>query len=458
MIVDTIIKVGGNVDILTEEIDPVEGWKNITFSSKASFLLQYQPRTTIVDGKPVQIAQIWLNHPARRQYRGVVFAPGLPISKEYYNLWQGFGITRKQGDCSLMLKHILENACRGDVTLNRYMVTWMAQAVQEPWNRPGIALVFRGKQGTGKGILCTQFGALFGRHFSHISTSRHLVGNFNADFKESLIVFADEAYWAGDKASEGQLKALITEKSLKLEYKGKDVVRVRNYIRLMFATNHDWAVPAGLEERRFCVIDIGETHMQDTTYFEALMNQMDSGGREAFLDYLLSYDISTVNLRKLPQTQGLIDTKLLTFLNTQRFWLEILERGTLMDGVSSWHPLINKESLYRAYILYAQDEKSWAYSKIAFWMHIKKLAPHGRDVTDNGKRCWEVGDLQRCRAAVDRAMSWSNHIWEAPEVDEDIPPLPLPAPPSKLNPLEEYDWDKYKVEEGSAGGGAAASV
>jgi hypothetical protein len=270
-----------------------------------------------------------------------------------------------------------------------------------------------------------------------------LVGNFNAHFKESLIVFADEAYWAGDKSSEGQLKALITEKSLKLELKGKDPVSIRNFVRLMFATNHDWAVPAGLEERRFSVIDMGESHMQDTAYFEALMNQMDNGGREAFLDYLLSYDIKAINLRNLPQTQGLVETKLLTLSNVHRFWLEILERGTLMDGVSSWNPLINKASLHRAYVFYAQDEKSWPYNQISFWMQIRKLAPHGRDVTHNGARCWEVDDLQRCRAAFDGVMSWSNHIWEAPKVETAEVSM-LSQSPSHPNAAE-----RHRAEEGS---------
>jgi len=136
-----VIKIGGDVEILNEEIDPVEDCKNISFSSKADFLLDYQNRTTKIRRKRVQIAKLWLDHPARRQYRGVVFAPGAQLSKDYYNLWQGFGVIPKRGDCRLLLNHILENACRGDLTLNQYILTWMAQAVQEPANKPGIALV-----------------------------------------------------------------------------------------------------------------------------------------------------------------------------------------------------------------------------------------------------------------------------------------------------------------------------
>jgi len=55
----------------------------------------------------------------------------------------------------------------------------------------------------------------------------------------------------GDVPNVGILKALITEETLAIEYKGKDVVHIKNHVRLLIATNRDWAVPAGLEERRF---------------------------------------------------------------------------------------------------------------------------------------------------------------------------------------------------------------
>ena len=48
-----------------------------------------------------------------------------------------------------------------------------------------------------------------------------------------MLVFADEAFWAGDKASEGALKAMVTEEQLPIEYKGKDVLYVKNHIHLL---------------------------------------------------------------------------------------------------------------------------------------------------------------------------------------------------------------------------------
>ena len=52
---------------------------------------------------------------------------------------------------------------------------------------------------------------ILGQHALHISNSKHLVGNFNAHLRDCVLLFADEAFYAGDKAHVGVLNSLITE-------------------------------------------------------------------------------------------------------------------------------------------------------------------------------------------------------------------------------------------------------
>ena len=149
-------------------------------------------------------------------------------------------------------------------------------------------------------------------------------------------MFADEACLAGDNASVGALKAMITEDQLPIEYKGKDVFYVQNHIHLMAASNLDWVVLTGKEERRFCVPDVGDGRMQDHAYFGKLVDQMDHGGREALLHYLLNYDFSGVNLREFPQTQALLENKLLSMSQVEKFWYERLMDGRIRKEGTSW--------------------------------------------------------------------------------------------------------------------------
>ena len=76
---------------------------------------------------------------------------------------------------------------------------------------------------------------------------------------------------------------MVTEESIPIEVKGKDVIYLKNHIHLLVASNHEWVVPAGLEERRFFMVGVGEARLQDHEYFGKIIKQMDNGGREALL-------------------------------------------------------------------------------------------------------------------------------------------------------------------------------
>ena len=44
-----------------------------------------------------------------------------------------------------------------------------------------------------------------------IFNSKHLVGAFNGHLRNCLLLFADEAFWAGDKQGESVLKGMLTK-------------------------------------------------------------------------------------------------------------------------------------------------------------------------------------------------------------------------------------------------------
>ena len=95
-------------------------------------------------------------------------------------------------------------------------------------------------------VMVNVFSRLFGPYTIEVSQSSHLVGNFNAHLQNKLLVYADEAFWAGDKRAEGALKAIITEDKIAIEMKGIDVQSSSNFARLILASNNDWVVPAAL--------------------------------------------------------------------------------------------------------------------------------------------------------------------------------------------------------------------
>ena len=295
----------------------------------------------------------------------------------------------------------------------------MADAVQNPDKRPGTSIALRGRQGTGKGVFVGQFGALFGDHFVHVQSAGHITGKFNAHLMNALIVFADEAFWAGDKAAEGVLKGMVTEDTVSIEPKGKDVFHIKNHIRLLIASNNAWVVPSGLEERRFFVVDIKDTHMQDSTYFGAIIEQMNNGGREAMLYDLLRFNLKGVDLRIFPQTQALFEQKLRSMSVEQKFWYDRLRASELKKNSGTWGEdgtgTVTVDLLYNQFLEAAKNEGvGHRSSKEEFGIALRGLCPEIKRVRRmKGKKrlsIYHFPALDKCQAhfakLVKTAIEW----------------------------------------------------
>lgn len=350
-----ISDLGGKCRIISETFEHALNRSRISYQSFLDFMNRYCNRKVEIamdkNNNPVYkpIGKWWVDHPKRRQYDCIVFAPGREIPSAY-NLWQGFAYEAIPGDCSLYLDHILQNLCGGNKEHNDYLLGWMARCVQHPDCQGEVAIVLRGEMGTGKGAFARHFGALFGRHFLQISDAKHLVGNFNSHLRDAVVVFSDEAFWAGDKKHESVLKSLITENMLAIESKGVDVHASSNYTHIIMASNAQWVVPAGNRERRFLVLDVGEDKLQDKKYFSAMLKQMMTGGYEALLHFLLTYDISNFEVRDIPQTGALNDQKILSLSPEEQWWYEKIGDGRILRDDDYWVDEVQKIPLQNDYV------------------------------------------------------------------------------------------------------------
>lgn len=332
--------VGGHCRVISEEWDEELGRLALDYQTSTDFNTFYMNRTVEVtvqgkDGEPKVISQPlgkwWMTHPKRRSYERVIFAPGRDIPGSY-NLWTGFAYEPRPGSCDLYLKHLKDNICSGDEDHFRYLLGWMACAVQRPGEQGHVAIVLKGKRGAGKGVFASTFGSLFGRHFMPVTHGDHLVGKFNAHLRDCVVLFGDEAFFAGDKRHEGMLKVLITEKLLMTEKKGVDPTTGRNYTHVILASNDDWVVPAGENERRFFILHVSDGNLQDTSYFAEIGRQMENGGYEALLHYLMHYDLSDFSVRDVPKTEALQAQKEHSFSSIEEWWYSKLQDGEIFDG------------------------------------------------------------------------------------------------------------------------------
>jgi Family of unknown function (DUF5906) len=228
-----------------------------------------------------------------------------------------------------MREHIRLVLANGDEERDQYIMRWLAWSVQHPNEPCEVALVFRGKKGTGKGTLGNAMCVIFGQHSHQVSDPKHLTGNFNAHMRDTCFLFGDECFWPGDKSGEGSLKRMLTEPTLFIEAKGRDAVSVPNYLHVMLASNEDWVIPAGENERRYYFSDVPTIKMQDESWFNPIKDQLRNGGYGAMLHDLLHYDLGDWHPRRLPKNNSLASQQRRSLSPLDSWWVELLETGTL---------------------------------------------------------------------------------------------------------------------------------
>lgn len=347
--------IGGKCRVVEEVVDRVLNRTRLTRQSFEDFRNRLMHKQVVVGmddkNRPITVPMgaWWLKQEARRQYDTIVFSPGRDVPGAY-NLWRGFAYRSLPGEAhQLYLDHIRQNICSGNEEYYRYLIGWMAHAAQNPDSPGQVAVVMRGRMGTGKGAFWKHFGALWGRHYMQVTDPKHLVGNFNSHLRDCVVLFADEAFYAGDKKHESILKAIITEDHVVVEAKGIDAESSPNYLHVGMSSNSRWVIPAGMDERRYFVLDVGDTQRQDFAYFQRLQEAMNSGGYENLLYFLLTYDLSDFNVRDMPKTEALQEQKLYSLDPEEEWWYDILVTGQLTDLHNGWQEEVICQDLQNAF-------------------------------------------------------------------------------------------------------------
>jgi hypothetical protein len=155
-----VVKVGGKTRVVSlEDGDAYAGSRLPVFSTIPDFCAFHANPKKEIPGslKRIGIGKWWIEHENRRQYDGIVYAPDGDCGSKF-NLWTGFAYEPKSGNCGLFLKHVRDNICSGNDEHAAYLIGWMASAVQNPGKPGEVAVVLRGREGTGKGIFAKEFG------------------------------------------------------------------------------------------------------------------------------------------------------------------------------------------------------------------------------------------------------------------------------------------------------------
>ena len=314
-------------------------------------------RTALIQkegGQTITMAEALLNHPHLKIAKGTCIdpedKPGALVYPDsegqgFLNLWSGWGVEPKPGETTVLKEMIRDSLCGGHQNQFEFLMKALAWKIQHPSEILDVALVFTGGKGIGKTTFGERvMGRIFGNHFFKAVMVDQVTGRFRGHLRETMFLFADEAFRSVTRENVGALNALITDKEIPIEAKGKDIIRAKNRVALMVGAN-DWTVPLTTDDRRYFIADVS-THLavpQDLTeaekekhpnaaYWRKFDVPLSTGELQgAFLHELMHMPISDGwhPRYNIPLTRAAAEAKNQSLRGFDKYWRMCLNRGEL---------------------------------------------------------------------------------------------------------------------------------
>lgn len=272
------------------------GREQLSLSSVSDFALRH-PRPFLKcewASRPRPFGEVWAKSEHRLFYDGVTFEPLGPAvtADNKLNLWRGFGVEPHEGDWHLMRRHIFEVLAAGDKEGAEYITNWIGWGFQNPGTPAGVALVFRGGQGIGKGVTARAVKTCYGQHGFQTTKIEQILGRFNAPLQDCCLLYLNEAHVPRDSDRLGTFKGYITEPTIAIERKGVDIDdEWPNCLHVIIDGNGDQIAPVESDDRRSSVFEVSEHRKNDVAYFNALYAELSNGGLAAMLHDLQKIDL-----------------------------------------------------------------------------------------------------------------------------------------------------------------------
>lgn len=293
----------------------------------------------------------WLRHPDKRVIKPsqIVFDPTNTCSADCINLFRGFPLTPKNGDCSLILElldHLISQSADDDEgisSVKNFILNWMAYPLQHPGTKMASALVFHGPQGTGKDLFLRAYSRIFGTYAAVIGQSQ-LDSRYNDWASGKLFLTGNEVAAPNDQVHQkNALKMLVTEETIQIEGKFKDVRIEKNHVNFAFNSNDNKPLALERDDRRYLIVYCPEKRTDGL--YDRVVASLDHGAVEALYAFLLQRDLGDFHPHTKPvMTKAKDDLVELGLRPAERFAREWLHKEVDLP----LHPCSTGQ-LYRAF-------------------------------------------------------------------------------------------------------------
>jgi len=315
-------------------------------------------------------SQAWLQHVDRAEATRVYFSSkDDELATQALNLYVP---TEPRPDPSgparpwKFLKFVYHVICKRRPREFKVLMNMLAELVQFPERPWGRALVLQGEKGVGK----TKFGEfvcdLMPAHAVIHTNYEHAMTKFNEWLDGCVVVFFDEALYAGDRKHESYLKNLITGNTVRVERKREDQRAITNMSHVILAGNPERLINATNDERRYVVLKVDNEYRGRRDYFGELTRAWLEGERGQLLNLLARLDTEREERKDLPKNVDLIE-QILESVDDVRAW--VLERC----AAGKWRTQARPSEIFEDWVSYMKDRGKLNGHLISYLSFLQRL-------------------------------------------------------------------------------------
>jgi hypothetical protein len=298
-------------------------WQNISAKNLEKMLNRFQVEVRNAKGNRVshklfffvQHAQI-VRHIA--QFPMSVFYDPDP-SSPYFSVWREHAhpvippevVAEKMKLIQPWLDFVRDIVCAKNESIYKSVIQQFGFMMQNPQEHGHWAIVLLSNEGTGKNFFCNVVCDLWGAPYA-ISNNSSMKAILKDESKRNLenikLIICNELQSQGTLAAQKEnwevMKGRITEDWLFVRQLYGEYVNVPNLVFYILLSNNPDAIPMSAFDRRYCVLEPSDIHIQDHVYFRGLSLVVKHPEfLSVLLSYLLQVDLSDFEPRKCPDTE-----------------------------------------------------------------------------------------------------------------------------------------------------------
>jgi len=124
---------------------------------------------------------------------------------------------------------------------------------------------------------------------------------------------------------------------------------------------------------------VGDDQRRNRDYFGKIVEDLEAGGYEALLHYLLNYDLKDFDITNVPMTEAHAEQKQYTMSTDQEWWFDKLMSGRVYPSSDNWEATrVWATELTNDFIEYTQQwDRGFRSNQTRLGMFLRKCLPPG---------------------------------------------------------------------------------